>query len=107
MSNKGGRLHQKVCIFPLAHKKVFCYFFAERRDFMLKLHPWTDYIIRKGFFLAGTLLAAGIFLLIYAQAEPSHFPVLRNYAEYCTTSAIIVTSAALFGGLFLEDIFRK
>ena len=74
---------------------------------MLKLHPWTDYIIRKGFFLAGLLLAAGIFLLIYAQTEPSCFSILRNYAEYCGTSATIVTAAALFGGLFLEDILRK
>ena len=74
---------------------------------MLKLHIWTDYIIRKGFFLAGILLAAKIFLRIYMQAEPLYFPALRNYAEYCGTSAIVVMAAALFGGLFLEDIFRK
>lgn len=74
---------------------------------MLKLHPWTDYIIRKGLFLAGILLAAGIFLLVYMRAEPSCLPVLRGYAEYCGTSAAIVMAAALFGGLFLEDILRK
>ena len=74
---------------------------------MLKLHHWTDYIIRKGFFLAGILLMAGILILVYTRVEPFHFPVLRNYAEYCVTSAMIVLAAALFGGLFLEDIFRK
>lgn len=74
---------------------------------MLKLHPWTDYIIRKGFFLAGTFLTAGILLLVYTQAEPSYFPVLQDYAKYCGISATIVMTAALFGGLFSEDILRK
>ena len=74
---------------------------------MLKLHIWTDYIIRKGFILADLLLAAGIVLHLYIRHQPLYAPILRDYAQHYSTSAAIVLAAALFGALFLEDILRK
>ena len=74
---------------------------------MPNIHSWPDYIIRKGFFLAGTLLASSLILSVWASASPAVFPLLRRYAAYYQTSSAVVLAAALLGGLFLEDILRK
>lgn len=73
---------------------------------MLKLHLWPEYIIRKGFFLSGLLLAAALILSVWESAEPASFPLLYRYSQYCSSSAAAVLAAALFGGLFLEDVLR-
>lgn len=74
---------------------------------MLKLHSWSDYIIRKGFFLSGVLLASTLVLSVWASACPVSALTLRHYIAYSQTSSVIVMASALFGGLFLEDIMRK
>ena len=74
---------------------------------MSDLQSWTDYIIRRGFFLSCTLLASALVLLVWAGARPITFPALRQYAEYFQFSAAVVLAASLFGGLFLEDILRR
>lgn len=74
---------------------------------MPKFHAWSDYIIRKGFFLSGTLLAAALVLLVWASACPTSFPILRHYAAYCQTSSLIVLTASLFGSIALEDMLRN
>lgn len=74
---------------------------------MLNFHPWPDYIIRKGFFLSGLLLASALILSVWASAVPAVFPLLRRYAAYLQSSSAAVLAAALLGGLFLEEILRK
>lgn len=74
---------------------------------MLNFHPWSDYIIRKGFFVAGALLASALILSVWASASPAAFPLLRRYVHYYQSSAAAVLAAALLGGLLLEDILRK
>ena len=74
---------------------------------MSNFHPWPDYIIRKGVFLSGVLLASALILSVWASAAPAAFPLLRRYAAYYQSSAAAVLAAALLGSLFLEDILRK
>lgn len=74
---------------------------------MPHLHPWPDYIIRKGFFLSGVLLAASLVLAVWASAVPAAFPLLRRYAAYYQSCSAAVLAAALLGSLLLEDILRK
>lgn len=74
---------------------------------MPNFHPWPDYIIRKGFFLACALLASSLILSVWASASPAAFPLLRRYAAYYQSSSAAVLAAALLGGLFLEDILRR
>lgn len=74
---------------------------------MLNLHPWSGYIIRKGFFLSGLLLASALVLSVWASARPAVFPLLRHYAAYYQSSSAVVLAAALPGGLLLEDILRR
>ena len=74
---------------------------------MPKYHIWTGYIIRKGFFLSGALLAAALILLVWASACPASFPFLRHYASYCQTSSVIILAVTLLGGICLEDILRR
>lgn len=73
---------------------------------MFKLHLWSEYIIRKGFFLSGLLLAAALILSVWEGAEPASFPLLHRYSQYCVSSGATVLAASLFGGLFLEDALR-
>ncbi|MGN1004066.1 MAG: hypothetical protein ACI4O5_04445 [Oscillospiraceae bacterium] len=70
-------------------------------------HPWPDYIIRKGFFLSGVLLACALVLSVWASAVPAAFPLLRRYAAYYQSCSAAVLAAALLGSLLLEDILRK
>ncbi|MGN0968979.1 MAG: hypothetical protein ACI4O3_06880 [Oscillospiraceae bacterium] len=74
---------------------------------MLNFHPWPDYIIKKGFFLSGTLLASALILSVWGSAVPAAFALLRRYAAYFQSSSAAVLAAALLGGLLLEDILRK
>lgn len=74
---------------------------------MPNLHPWPDYIIRKGCFLSGLLLVSALVLSVWADASPAHFPALRHYAACSQSFSVIVLAASLLGGLLLEDIFRK
>ncbi len=74
---------------------------------MLNFHSWSDYIIRKGFFLAGVLLASSLILSVWASASPAAFPLLRRFAAYYQFSSAVVLGASLLGGLFLEDLLRK
>lgn len=74
---------------------------------MLNLHQWPDYIIRKGFFLSGILLVSALILSVWANTCPVSSLILRHYIIYSQTSSIIVMTASLFGGLFLEDMLRK
>ena len=74
---------------------------------MPNFHTWSDYIIRKGFFLSGTLLVSALVLSVWASAHPAVFPLLHRYAVYYQTSSATVMAATLLGGLFLEDILRK
>jgi len=74
---------------------------------MPKLHTWPDYIIRKGFFLSGTLLICALVLSVWADACPISALTLRHYIACSQTSSLLVLIASLFGGLFLEDILRK
>lgn len=74
---------------------------------MSNLHPWPDYIIRKGFFLSGVLLASALILSVWAKACPVSALTLRHYIACSQTSSLIVMTTSLFGGLFLEDILRK
>ena len=74
---------------------------------MPHLHPWPDYIIRKGFFLSGVLLASSLVLSVGASAVPAAFPLLRRYAAYYQSCSAAVLAAALLGSLLLEDILRK
>lgn len=74
---------------------------------MPNFHPWSDYIIRKGFFMACALLVSALILSVWASATPALFPLLRRYAAYYQSSSAAVLAAALLGGLFLEDILRK
>lgn len=74
---------------------------------MSNFHPWSDYIIRKGFFMSCMLLASSLVLSVWASATPAAFPLLRRCAAYYQSSAAAVLAAALLGGLFLEDILRK
>lgn len=72
----------------------------------MKLHPWSDYIIWKGFLLSCALLAAALLLSVWASAVPAAFPMLRRYVSCYRSSAGIVLAAALLGGLLLEDLLR-
>lgn len=72
---------------------------------MTKPHNWTDYIIRKGLFLSALLLTSALILSVWEGANPTTFPLLHRYSQYCTTSSVTVLAASLFGGIFLEDIF--
>lgn len=74
---------------------------------MLNLHQWSDYIIRKGFFLSGALLVCALVLSVWSSACPVSALTLRHYIACSQTSSLIVLTASLFGGLFLEDILRK
>lgn len=74
---------------------------------MLKLHSWPDYIIRKGCFLSGLLLASALILAVWADARPETFLHLRHYVSACQTSSAMVLAASLLGGIFLEDLLRK
>ena len=74
---------------------------------MSKLHPWTDYIIRKCTFLSGLFLIAALILSIQADASPALYPALRHYIQYLQSSAPMVLAAGLVGGLLLEDGFRR
>lgn len=74
---------------------------------MWNLHPWTDYIIRKSFFLSGALLICALILSVWADARPDCALYLRHYITAAQTQSLTVMAAGLFGGLFLEDILRK
>lgn len=74
---------------------------------MPNFHTWPGYIIRKGMFLSGTLLAAALVLLVWASACPVSFPDLRHYAAHCQSSSLIVLATSLFGAAVLEDILRN
>lgn len=73
----------------------------------MKLHPWPDYIIGKGFLLACALLAAALILSVWASAAPAAFPMLPRYVSCYRSSAGIVLTASLLGGFLLEDVLRK
>lgn len=74
---------------------------------MLQFHFWPGYIIRKGFFLAGVLLACSLLLSVWACAVPAVFPLLRRFAFYYQSSSAVVLAASLLGGLLLEDVLRR
>lgn len=74
---------------------------------MLNFYLWSDYIIRKGFFLSALLLVSSLILLVWADARPVSGLILRHYIHASTTSSLVVLAASLFGGLFLEDVLRK
>ena len=74
---------------------------------MLNLNQWSDYIIRKGFFLSGMLLVSALLLSVWASVYPPSALALRHYIACSQTSSLIVLTTSLFGGLFLEDILRK
>lgn len=74
---------------------------------MPNFYPWPAYIIRKGFFLSGVLLASALVLSVWASAVPAAFPLLRRYAASFQSSSAVVLAAALLGGLLLEDLLRK
>ena len=74
---------------------------------MPNFHTLPDYIIRKGCFLSGTLLAASLVLLVWASAHPFTFPILRHFATHSQFSAAVVLASSLLGGVLLEDILRK
>lgn len=70
------------------------------------LHHWSVYIITKCTFLSGLLLLAALIFWIYADADPSLYPVLRQYIQYSQSLSAMTLSAGLLGGLLLEDGFR-
>ncbi len=74
---------------------------------MPNLHPWPDYIIRKGFFLSSLLVVSALLLSVWADARPVAGLALRHYISSAMASSAIVLAAALPGGLFLEDILRR
>lgn len=74
---------------------------------MLKINVWSDYIIRKGLFLSGILLTCAILMLVWADASPAVFPLLRRYAACYQNYSAVVMGSVLLGGLLLEDMARK
>ena len=70
----------------------------------MKIHAWSDYIIRKGLLLSCGLMTGALILSVWASAAPYAFPFLRRCAACFQSSSAVVLGAVLLGGLLLEDI---